>query len=141
MNALLDERRILTYGIFDSFGPDDVRALRRIAQLGERLVVGLASDTLAQELGARHCAPYEDRREMLLSCRHIDRVICWEHIDQARIDVVNCNISLLVVDEATEAFCANLDDLTQVLHLPKQVTAQTQVTRDDVEIGAYRHIA
>lgn len=123
MNAILDERRVLTYGHFDPFGPDDVRFLRRLAQMGERLIVGLASDGLARQLGQDVQSSFEDRREMLLACRHVDRVIRWDYEDQARTDIVNYNVSLLVMGEAPTGADEDLSALAQVLYITHKTGA------------------
>lgn len=119
MIAYLNERRVLTYGIFAGFGVAEARHLRRLAHMGERLVVGLASDELAASLFKTSALPaFADRRDVLLACRHVDRVVAWTHLDQARTDIVNYNISLLAVDDLHQVHMDGVAELAQVLVLP-----------------------
>ena len=135
-----DERRVLTYGTFDRFNADHVRFLRRAAHMGQRLIVGLASDEVLDVLRLKTHESYQDRRDMLTSCRYVDRVVTWSHTDQAHTDIVNYNVSLLVVDEPFGAIFNNLGDLAQVLHLTTTPTS-TPVDRLDDSRVKLAHIA
>ena len=88
-------RRVLTYGTYDLLHYGHVRLLRRAAQLGDYLVVGLSTDEFNALKGKSSFYSYGVRKEMLESIRYVDLVIpeeCWEQkvddIKKYGIDVV-----------------------------------------------------
>lgn len=62
---------VLTYGTFDLFHVGHVRLLRRLADLGERLIVGCSSDEFNRIKGKSCVMPYEHRAEILMACRYV----------------------------------------------------------------------
>ncbi len=130
MNALSSERRVLTYGTFDLFHHGHVRLLRRLAALGDRLIVGLSTDAFNTVKGKTSIMSFDERREVLLSCRYVDRVIAEEHWEQKRSDIVNYNISLFAMGDDWAGKFDDLSDLTQVLYLPRTQDISTTAIRD-----------
>lgn len=118
MNALSAERRVLTYGAFDRFNVGHVRLLRRIAGLGDRLIVGLYTHACAASLGDAPVLSFEERREILQACQFVDHVIPVTHEDQTRTDIVNYNVGLFAMGEEVSGRFDHLSDLAQVLYLP-----------------------
>jgi glycerol-3-phosphate cytidylyltransferase len=121
MDRMSYERRVLTYGCFDGQSTAQMHFLRRVATMGERLIVGLASDALAPSLapalGQGGASDWDTRQTALAANRFIDRVLCWEDADQIRTDIVNYNAALLVMDRQWAGQFDALEDLTQVIYL------------------------
>ena len=117
------ERRVLTYGTFDGFTHGDVQRLRQLAGLGDRLIVGVASDAYLARRGQPPGLAFAERADVVAACRYVDRVIPLNHADQPRIDVVNHNVALLAVDGHHAVAAPDLDLLTEVLLLPQSTSA------------------
>jgi glycerol-3-phosphate cytidylyltransferase len=66
---------VYTGGTFDLFHAGHVRFLGKCAELGS-VVVGLNTDEFIEEYkGKPPVVSYADRREVLLSCKYVDRVV------------------------------------------------------------------
>ncbi|NNE53129.1 MAG: adenylyltransferase/cytidyltransferase family protein [Sulfitobacter sp.] len=115
-----DPRVVLTYGRFDLFDQDHAQFLRSIRGLGDELIVGCASDTLARAQGTPCQMPFEARRAMLTHCRFVDRVIVQTSEAQKRTDIVNYNVSALVMGEEHLARFDHLSDIAEVRYLPRK---------------------
>ena len=119
MNAMSSERRVLTYGTFDLFHFRHVRLLRRLAAMGDRVVVGLSTDAFNTAKGKTSLLNFEERREVLLACQYVDRVIAEDSWDQKRSDIVNYNISLFAMGDDWAGRFDDLSDIAQVIYLPR----------------------
>lgn len=110
---------MLTYGRFDMLHQDHVRFLRQISAMGHELIVGCASDALAAQTGYPCERSYEDRRAVLESCRFVSRVIAETDLDQKRTDIVNYNVSALVLGKYQAGQLDSLQDIAQIVYLPR----------------------
>ena len=78
---------VLTYGTFDLFHVGHVHLLERLADLGDRLIVGLSTDHFNCARGKTAIFSYDQRREILLASRQVDQVIPEENWEQKRLDI------------------------------------------------------
>lgn len=113
------EKRVITYGTFDLFHYGHVRLLRRLAALGDKLIVGVSTDEFNMMKGKQAVMSFGQRCEILEACRYVDRVIPERHWDQKRTDIINYNISLFAMGDDWAGAFDELNDLTQVLYLPR----------------------
>ena len=111
-------RSVLTYGRFDGFKTSHARMLAELSSLGTELIVGCATDAFCAQIGQTPETPFEARRAILESCRYVSRVIALDSWDQQRTDIVNYNISVLVMRTDLHAQVGELDDIVQIVHLP-----------------------
>lgn len=132
MNALSAERRVLTYGSFDPLQIGHVRFLKRLSTLGDRVIVGLSTDQFNSAKGAPSILPFEERREILQSCQYVDHVIPETDWDQKHTDIVNYNIGLFAMGEQFAGQYDYLNDITQVLYLPR---SKSVYARDPENVG------
>lgn len=120
-------RVILTYGRFDLFDQDHADFLRRLSRLGNTLIVGCATDDSAQAQGRACHLPFEARREMLAYCRYVDRVVPFFHPDQAFTDVVNYDVSALVMGVEDAGLYDHLKDVTEVQYIPRHRASEQAI--------------
>ena len=133
MNAKPNERRILTYGTFDLFHHGHVRLLRRLSTMGDRLIVGLSTDAFNKIKGKSAIMDFAERREVLLSCRYVDRVIAEESWEQKRSDIVNYNISLIAMGDDWAGRFDDLSDVAQVIYLSRTKSISSSSIRQRVK--------
>jgi glycerol-3-phosphate cytidylyltransferase len=122
-------RTILTYGTFDLFHIGHVNLLRRLRELGDRLVVGVSTDEFNSLKGKKTIMPYHHRAEILRACRYVDRVLpeeCWE---QKRDDVVRENVDIFAMGDDWVGKFDELSDLCKVLYLPRTIDVSTTEIR------------
>ncbi|MEP3639555.1 MAG: adenylyltransferase/cytidyltransferase family protein [Lentilitoribacter sp.] len=132
MNTLSADRRVLTYGSFDPLQIGHVRFLKKLSTLGDRVIVGLSTDQFNSAKGTPSILPFEERREILQSCQYVDHVIPETDWDQKHTDIVNYNIGLFAMGEQFSGKYDHLNDITQVLYLPrsKSVYARDPASAD-----------
>jgi len=110
---------VVTYGTFDLFHIGHVRLLKRLHSLGDRLVVGLSSDEFNTIKGKKVVIPYEDRKEILLSCRYVDSIFqenCWE---QKREDLQREGADIFAMGDDWIGKFDDLQDIVKVVYLPR----------------------
>lgn len=78
---------VITYGTFDLFHIGHVRLLKRLRALGDKLIVGLSSDEFNAIKGKKSFFSYEERKEILLSCKYVDEVFPEYNWEQKIDDV------------------------------------------------------
>lgn len=112
-------RTVLSYGTFDLSQPVETQHLRDLSALGDELILGCATDAFADLHGLSTTADYAQRRDMLEHCRYVDRVIAQKTTGQIRTDIVNYNVCIFAMDEAWTGQFDDLQDITQVIYLPR----------------------
>ncbi len=114
MTDMSPRRVVLCYGTFDGFSQSQVQLLQTLASYGEELIIGCPTDTQCAQMGQAPLADFETRRSMLEHCRFVDRVIPQSSDAQMHTDIVNYNVSLLVLDSQDACMIPELSDLVQV---------------------------
>ena len=112
-------RTVITYGTFDLFHVGHVRLLKRIRDLGDRLVVGLSSDEFNKVKGKKVIIPFADRKEILLSCRYVDDVFQENTWEQKREDIIREKAEMFAIGDDWAGKFDDLDDIVKVLYLPR----------------------
>ena len=90
---------VITYGTFDLFHVGHVRLLKRLRELGDRLIVGCSTDDFNATKGKRAIFSYEDRAEILVSCRYVDLVIPELSWDQKPDDIRNYEAKIFAMGD------------------------------------------
>jgi glycerol-3-phosphate cytidylyltransferase len=117
---------VVTYGgTFDLFHIGHVRLLKRLRGLGDRLVVGLSSDEFNSVKNKNAIIPYEDRRELLLSCRYVDDVFQENSWEQKRDDLQRENASIFAMGDDWIGKFDDLQDVVKVVYLPRTQNVST----------------
>ena len=110
---------VLTYGTFDLFHYGHVRLLKRLQELGDRLVVGLSSDEFNMLKGKQTVIPYEHRREILLACRYVDDVFPERNWEQKPNDIEREKADIFAMGDDWVGKFDDLSKLTKVIYLPR----------------------
>ena len=113
------KRVVLTYGTFDLFHVGHVRLLQRLRSLGTSLVVGLSTDEFNAQKGKRTIIPYEARREVLMSCRYVDRVFPEASWAQKREDVSREGAAIFAMGDDWAGHFDELSSVCEVVYLPR----------------------
>ena len=71
-----------TTGVYDLFHVGHVRMLRNAASLCDRLIVGVTTDELVSYKNKRAVIPFEERLEIVRSCRYVDLAVPQENMDK-----------------------------------------------------------
>lgn len=71
-----------TTGVFDLFHVGHVRILRNAKGMCDRLIVGVTSDEMVAYKNKRAVIPFEERLEIVASCRYVDLAVEQQTMDK-----------------------------------------------------------
>ena len=121
---------VITYGTFDLFHFGHVRLLKRLRNLGDRLVVGCSTDEFNNLKGKKTVVPYAHRREILLSCRYVSDVFPEDNWEQKRADVIREKADIFGMGHDWTGKFDDLSDLVKVVYLPRTDGISTTEIKD-----------
>lgn len=110
---------VITYGTFDLLHVGHIEILRRLRELGTRLVVGVSTDEFNAVKGKRCTFPYDQRSRMVAALRDVDDVFAEQSWDQKRDDVVRYGAAIFGMGEDWAGAFDYLSDLCRVVYLPR----------------------
>lgn len=125
---------VITYGTFDLFHVGHVRLLKRLRDLGSRLVVGCSTDAFNASKGKRTVMPLEQRMEILAACRYVDRVFPEDSWGQKRTDIVREGAKIFAMGDDWVGRFDELSDLCKVVYLPRTQNISTTDVRQLVNL-------
>ncbi len=113
-------KRIVTYGIFDKFNYGHLNLLKRARELGDFLIVGVASDEYAQVRG-KLCVvdSLEERIENIRKTGLADQIIIEEREGQKIEDIVKYGIDAFVCGSDWQNKFDYLKPYCKVIYLPR----------------------
>ena len=123
-------KTVLTYGTFDLFHVGHVRLLKRISEFGDRLIVGCSTDEFNAIKGKKAIFSFEERKEILLSCRYVHDVIPENHWEQKMDDVQNLKVDVFAMGDDWSGKFDYLEGLTRVIYLPRTEGISTTQIKD-----------
>lgn len=71
-----------TAGVYDLFHIGHLKLLKNAKGMCDRLVVGVTVDELVKYKGKEAIIPYEDRAEIVRSCKYVDAVVPQADMDK-----------------------------------------------------------
>lgn len=71
-----------TAGVYDMFHVGHLTLLKNAKGLCDKLVVGVTTDDLVSYKGKTAIIPYEDRAEIVRSCKYVDAVVPQSNMDK-----------------------------------------------------------
>ncbi|EGR4192202.1 adenylyltransferase/cytidyltransferase family protein [Vibrio cholerae] len=112
-------KTVITYGTFDLFHVGHVRLLKRLSELGDRLIVGISSDEFNELKGKKSFFSYEERAEIVLSSKYVDFVFPENSWEQKREDIIKYNAHLFAMGDDWTGKFDTLMDVCDVIYLPR----------------------
>ncbi|MDB4111004.1 adenylyltransferase/cytidyltransferase family protein [Yoonia sp.] len=125
-------KTVISYGTFDLFHLGHVRLLRRLAALGDRLIIGCSTDGFNDLKGKKSVMSYEQRIEILASCRYVDKVIPEENWAQKRDDILRESIDIFGMGADWEGKFDELREVCEVVYLPRTEGISTTDLRNQI---------
>jgi glycerol-3-phosphate cytidylyltransferase len=110
---------VITYGTFDLFHIGHLKILKRAKMLGDRLIVGISTDSFNLQKNKKTVIPYHERAEIIKHLQFVDQVIpesCWE---QKHRDIIQHNVDIFVMGHDWEGKFDSLSTLCKVKYLPR----------------------
>ncbi|EGR0045944.1 glycerol-3-phosphate cytidylyltransferase [Vibrio parahaemolyticus] len=109
----------MTYGTFDLFHVGHIRLLKRLQSLGDKLVVGLSTDEFNRKKGKQSFFSYNERSEILRSCKYVDDVFPEENWDQKKDDILKYKANIFAMGDDWKGKFDELNDICEVVYLPR----------------------
>lgn len=112
-------RVVITYGTFDLFHVGHVRLLKRLSELGDRLVVGCSTDSFNELKGKKTIISYDSRIEVLKSCKYVSDVFPENNWEQKRSDILKYKADIFAMGDDWVGKFDDLIDIVKVVYLPR----------------------
>ncbi|MCR1900076.1 glycerol-3-phosphate cytidylyltransferase [Irregularibacter muris] len=128
-------KKIITYGTFDLLHYGHINLLKAAKELGDYLIVALATNEFNAIKGKKCYFSYEDRKNLLEAIRYVDLVIpetCWE---QKISDVQEYKVDTFVIGEDWKGKFDFLEDYCEVIYLPRTPEISTTKIKQDLGLG------
>jgi len=127
-------RVVVTFGTFDLFHVGHLRILERARALGDRLVVGVSTDSLNLAKKGRYPVyPQEERIEIVRSLRGVDEVFVEESLEQKRDYLVRWKADVLVMGHDWEGRMDEFKDICEVVYLPRTENISTTEVEEFIQ--------
>ncbi|HHN8374457.1 TPA: adenylyltransferase/cytidyltransferase family protein [Morganella morganii] len=112
-------KTIITYGTFDLFHVGHVRILKRLKQLGTRLIVGISTDEFNSIKGKKSFFSYLERAEIVKSCKYVDDIFPENNWAQKRNDIIKYQADILGMGNDWLGKFDDLNDICDVIYLDR----------------------
>ncbi|MRJ76388.1 glycerol-3-phosphate cytidylyltransferase [Aeromicrobium sp. SMF47] len=110
---------VLTYGTFDLFHIGHLNLINRLAELGDRLVIGVSTDEFNAGKGKTSVVSYEDRARIIASIKGVDLVIPETSWDQKVSDIKEHDVDVFAIGDDWRGKFDDLKELCEVVYLPR----------------------
>ncbi len=127
---------VLTYGTFDLLHYGHIRLLRRAREKGDKLYVGLSSDTFNALKKKTAFMSYQEREELLMALRVVDKVFPENTWEQKAEDIVKYRADLLVMGDDWAGKFDHFSHLCKVAYLERTPLISSTMLRDN--LGSYK---
>ncbi|WP_444984248.1 glycerol-3-phosphate cytidylyltransferase [Halomonas mongoliensis] len=118
-------KTIITYGTFDMFHVGHLNLLRRLSEMGDRLIVAVSTDEFNKGKGKKTLIPYDQRSQIVESIKYVDMVVPEESWEQKLSDVKKYNVDVFAIGEDWKGKFDFLEDLCEVVYLPRTKNIST----------------
>ena len=119
-------RTVITFGTFDVLHVGHIRILKRAAELGDRLVVGVSADALNESKKGRAPVFSQDERvEIISSLKFVDEVFVEESLELKRDYILEHGADILVMGDDWAGKFDEFEDICEVRYLTRTPAIST----------------
>lgn len=127
-------RTVLTYGTFDLFHLGHVRLLKRLSELGDRLIVGISSDEFNELKGKKSFFSFAERKEILEACKYVDLVIAENNWEQKPLDILKYEVDIFGMGSDWNGKFDHLSEFCKVLYLERTQDISTTEIKKSISM-------
>lgn len=101
--------------------------------MGDRLIVGVSTDDFNKVKGKKALFNYEQRAEIVRSCRYVNLVIpefAWE---QKREDIIKHSIDVFAIGDDWKGKFDFLNDICEVVYLPRTENISSTIIKEIIK--------
>lgn len=118
-------KTVITYGTFDMFHVGHLNLLRRLSEMGDRVVVAVSTDEFNLSKNKKTLIPYDQRAQIVESIKYVDLVIPEERWEQKLSDVKDYEVDIFAIGEDWKGEFDFLEDLCEVRYLERTKSIST----------------
>jgi len=115
----MEHKVILTYGTFDMFHIGHLKLLKRLKDLGSKLIVGVSTDEFNELKGKKTLIPYQQRAEIVEAIKYVDLVIPEDNWEQKILDIQKYDVTIFAMGHDWEGKFDFLQEYCDVVYLPR----------------------
>lgn len=113
-------KTIITFGTFDVLHIGHIQILKRASNYGEKLIVGVSSDSLNyKKKGRNPIYPEKERVEIISSLECVSEVFIEESLELKGFYIKKYNADILIMGDDWKGRFDHYNELCQVVYLPR----------------------
>src|SRR5690554_5710773 len=118
-------KTVITYGTFDMFHVGHLKLLRRLAEMGDRVIVAVSTDEFNTQKGKKTLIPFEQRAAIVEAIDCVDMVIPEASWEQKASDVKEYNVDVFAIGNDWEGQFDFLKESCEVVYMPRTKNIST----------------
>lgn len=118
-------KTVITYGTFDMFHIGHLKLLRRLSEMGDKVIVAVSTDEFNELKGKKTLIPYDQRAAIVEAIDCVDLVIPEESWEQKLSDVKRYQVDIFAIGEDWKGKFDFLEELCEVVYLPRTKNIST----------------
>lgn len=112
-------KTVITYGTFDMFHIGHLKLLRRLSEIGDRVIVAVSTDEFNTLKGKKTLIPFEQRAAIVEAIDCVDLVIPEHDWDQKVLDVKKYDVDTFAIGKDWEGKFDFLKEYCDVVYLER----------------------
>lgn len=109
-------KTIITYGTFDMFHVGHLNILKKLKEMGGRVIVGVSTDEFNAGKGKKCLIPYEQRAAIVQAIEYVDLVIPEQSWEQKRQDIIRYKVDVFAIGSDWKGKFDDLSDICEVIY-------------------------
>ena len=120
-----NNKTIITYGTFDMFHVGHLRLLKRLSEMGDKLIVAVSTDEFNELKCKKSLIPYSQRAEIVGSIQYVDLVIPENSWEQKIEDIKQYEVDIFSMGDDWVGKFDFLQEFCEVVYLQKTTNIST----------------
>ena len=118
-------KTVITYGTFDMFHIGHLKLLRRLSEMGDKVIVGVSTDEFNELKGKKTLIPYDQRAAIVEAIDCVDMVIPEESWEQKLSDIKEYGVDVFAIGEDWKGEFDFLEEHCEAVYLPRTKNIST----------------
>lgn len=118
-------KTVITYGTFDMFHIGHLKLLRRLSELGDKVIVAVSTDEFNELKGKKTLIPYDQRAAIVEAIDCVDLVIPEASWEQKSSDVQEYGVDVFAIGEDWKGEFDFLKEYCEVVYLERTKNIST----------------
>src|SRR5690554_832442 len=118
-------KTVITYGTFDMFHIGHLKLLRRLSEMGDKVIVAVSTDEFNELKGKKTLIPYDQRSAIVEAIDCVDLVVPEESWEQKVEDIKKYDVDLFAIGDDWRGKFDFLEDYCEVVYLSRTKNIST----------------